>query len=369
VNRKEKIRILLTNQNLETAGSRLIIYDLVRKLDKYKFEITVGLQKIFGNELEKKIMEHCSIIQFNQRIPLRPLINFPFLIFKETSKIKDRFDIIHSFDYSLDWTEPLLAKISGIKYITEKTNSNYKINRALLKYFFSDKIIVHSAAIRNLMNRWNRKTRLIYFGIDIGAFQSALPIERESLGFNKDDVILISVANIVPLKGFINLLQAINKIHKQCPRLKVLIAGRIYNQEHKNDLDQYISDHNLKESVYFLGFISKVAPYLKMCDGKILVSLTESFGVSIIEAMACELPVIATKCGGPDDIVINNETGWLIEPGNMDAIAVSIEDFYNDGKKRKKYGSYGLKRVHEIFNLDALIKGYEEIYFSVLGSK
>ena len=106
--------------------------------------------------------------------------------------------------------------------------------------------------------------------------------------------------------------------------------------------------------------------YYQNCDVFCFLTLGEPLGIAILEAMACGKPVIASKIGGPAEIVKDAETGFLVNPRDTEAIAERIIRLIKDGKLRKKMGRKARKIVVEKYSLEKISEEYHKLYRSLI---
>ncbi len=161
----------------------------------------------------------------------------------------------------------------------------------------------------------------VHNGIDIKRFAEAKPIDRAVLGMSKDDFIVFFSGRLTKEKGILELIQAIKQI-KTIPNLKLIIAGASF---YGKDSPQtpYIQElqreaETIKEQVVFTGFVdySDMPSYLKVADVAVVPSLWEEpFGLTVLEAMAAGLPLVATRCGGIPEVC--EGVSLLIERENI----------------------------------------------------
>jgi glycosyltransferase involved in cell wall biosynthesis len=167
-----------------------------------------------------------------------------------------------------------------------------------------------------------------------------------------------------PVYGIDTLIKAfkIVKDKLSSSQLKLLIVGE-GNQ--RKELDCLVANLSLEDSVIFTGYVpsSQIVEYFHKIDIFVNLSIRESFGVSVLEALACKIPVIVSDVGGLKEIVINNECGFLVEPNNVMETAVAMEKLIMDKEKRNKFGDAGRIRVKKYFewnkNLSDVVKVYE----------
>lgn len=146
----------------------------------------------------------------------------------------------------------------------------------------------------------------------------------------KGDFVFASVGNLVPIKGYDILIRAFAKALHHMPGAKLYIAGKGEQEQALKDL---ISAFKLENSVFLTGFLTRaLAPkFYNGCDCYVCSSYSETFGISLIEALACGKPVIATRCGGPESI-INSKNGMLVNPGDVLSLERALIYMYRRAK-------------------------------------
>ena len=195
---------------------------------------------------------------------------------------------------------------------------------------------------------------VIYNGIDTNKFKpgknNAL---RDKLGLASDDILVGSIGNIRPAKGYDILLHAAAEVKKQRRDIKFVIAGQGSGELYRGLL-ALRENLNLQDTVFFLGFTEDTVDFLHGIDVFLLCSTSEGFSLSLIEAMACGLSVISTKCGGPEEIVEHGVTGILVPPGAPHLIVDALlnRDQAVGDNNGRECGTVGYRKV--------FIKCYDE---------
>lgn len=135
--------------------------------------------------------------------------------------------------------------------------------------------------------------------------------------------VFASVGNLVPIKGYDVLIRAFARALPLMYGARLLIAGA---GEQEQALKELIEQLNVQDSVQLVGFLPrKLAPkFYSTCDCFVCSSFSETFGVTLIEALSCGKPVISTRCGGPEDIIKNKKNGLLVKPGDIPEIAKAL---------------------------------------------
>lgn len=263
-------------------------------------------------------------------------------------------------------------KLAGIPWIVEKTNLIYDPKKWKLKLSLADSIICLSNDQKEQLKDYKKKITLIPTGVDIERYANALPASRVEFGMDEEDIILISVAHLIEVKGHRELLKAFANVRQQVPKLKLLLVGE-GSTEYTTELKNLATILNLNTVVCFAGNRSDIPALLKMSNGKILATRNtgrkEGYGAAIVEAMAAGLPVIATRSGGPEDIVIPGKTGWLIEAEGTEQMEKALVMFYQNRDQWHNMGLAAYHRAVEEYNVELMVKRYMLAYEKLANKK
>lgn len=261
---------------------------------------------------------------FNYSLPLGPLpekVLYYFgkiaidKIFRAILKKHGRPDILHAhFSRTGNIAAYLKGKYDIPLVITEHSSLINKeiINQsikgvAFKAYKSADAIISVSSALKEKLNsHFNINSLVVHNIVDIKIFK------YKERSFKKDEFVFISIGGLNYNKGFDSLITAFkNAKFDKNVKLKIVGDGPL-----KQHLKNLINSENLSQQVEIVGFLprQKIAELMKCCDAFVLASRSETFGVVYIEALSSGLPVIATKCGGPEDFI--NETNGMLVPVN-----------------------------------------------------
>lgn len=231
-------------------------------------------------------------------------------------------------------------------------------------------IVAVSDSLReNIVNRTplrSHKTSVIYNGINTADFNRP-PADalRRQMGWHADDMIIGSLGNIRPAKAYDVLLRAAALLKDRTPRFRFVIAGQGKGGLYE-DLLKLKAELGLDDTVHFLGFNDNPAEFLSNLDLFLLSSSSEGFSIATIQAMAAGLPVIATRSGGPEEIITHAETGWLVPVGNPEAITQAIETLSADRDLRTTMARKGQQHARLTFDIHAMLSAYQRIYESLI---
>lgn len=175
---------------------------------------------------------------------------------------------------------------------------------------------------------------------------------------HKDVPVVLWVGRIAPVKGLRNLVSAFDRVVQQTDA-RLIIIGEGSEQD---AIREFVELKGLKEKVSFVGFQSNPYRYMSRSSVFVFPSLSEGFGMVLVEAMACGLPVVSTDClAGPAEILQNGRCGILVPVGDVDALAKSIMNVLTDPQLREQLA---LSAAHRAADFDAryVVTRYEQVF-------
>ncbi|GKX66105.1 glycosyltransferase family 4 protein [Inconstantimicrobium mannanitabidum] len=187
---------------------------------------------------------------------------------------------------------------------------------------------------------------------------------RAELGIGKDDFVISVVAEFIPRKNHIQIIDAIDLVKKRNPnyKIKVLMAG---DGDLIPQIKDIISTKELKDDILLLGFRKDVISVLKASDALALTSKQEGLPKNVMEAMACKLPIITTDVRGNRDLVDNMKNGIVVPLYDVEATANAIEKLYNNDKLRKEFSKCSYEKVQN-YSIDNVLIEMDKIYTKFL---
>jgi glycosyltransferase involved in cell wall biosynthesis len=211
------------------------------------------------------------------------------------------------------------------------------------------------------------RVRTLYSGVDCSAMVSSEGDDdvRAQHGVPREALLLGTVANLLPLKGYEVMLDAFPAILAAMPTVHYLIIGG-GGAEYCARLKAMTVERGIAERVHFTGFQESVASYLSALDLYVHPSLKEAFGLAVVEAMAMGKAVVATTVGGLPEVVAEGETGLLVPPGDAESLAAAVVSLLEDKVRREQMGRNGSARAQERFSLDASVMHMEQLYGEIL---
>jgi glycosyltransferase involved in cell wall biosynthesis len=196
-------------------------------------------------------------------------------------------------------------------------------------------------------------------GVDLGKFSGSVNNNlRFELQLDANDIILISVGRLVPIKGYDILVEAFSKIRSN-RHAKLLIVGDGPTRKRIEDL---VRDRKIGDRVKLLGFRDDVPDLLRISDCFVLSSRSEGLSYSIVEAMASGLPLVVTNVGGNLELVTDTECGYLVPPNDPAALAQKLQILIDNDVQRKEFGRQALKIAQDKFSVTVMVDKYIKKY-------
>jgi glycosyltransferase involved in cell wall biosynthesis len=235
---------------------------------------------------------------------------------------------------------------------------------------WSSRIIAVSHIVKKRFS-WlkQEKVTVIYNGVDTKRFcpTASRDSVREKLHLSREDIVIGTVGRLSSEKGLEFLLSATRDVVMAYPRVKVLIVGN-GNKDYRLFLQEKAKSLELSSNIIFAGFRDDIPQLLGGMDIFCLPSLTEGFNRSLLEAMACGLPVVATHVGGNLEIVRDGVNGAVVPPHNPYALGSAIIELLKDREKARIMGSEGHRLVEEKFSIEKNVRLTESLYEEVISN-
>jgi glycosyltransferase involved in cell wall biosynthesis len=212
------------------------------------------------------------------------------------------------------------------------------------------------------------KVKVIHYGIEAQLFSRPAQDLRGQWGYPKDVPIIGTIARLEPGKGLEYLIKAFPLILGKFPSAVTLVAGTDH-MGYSKKLRALIESMGLEGKVRLLGFQDDVVSFLHAIDIFAFPSLSEGFGQVLIEAMAAGRAVVANRIGPLTEIVIEGETGLLVEPRDPKVLAEAICRLLERPEEASSMGSAGRKRVEGDFSASRMAHVMLQLYQEVLQSE
>ncbi len=385
------INLLFIHQSGEMYGSDKTLLFLLKYLDKTRFTSVVilpteGPLKIaLENENIKVII--APVLKLHRKMfSVKEIYNF----LNDSKKAVSTMDILHKTHHFDIIYSNTLAVLLGINYARKrKIKHIWHIHEIiespkLIKHFFlkliqikaNTKIIYNSFATSKF---WNvnkiiaRKSVVILNGLE--SIKESLPekeIQRIRLDFfnaNSHEIVIALIGRINSWKGQAILLEGFVELAKLNTNIKLVFIGSTPpNQDYLvADLQNKIAECNIIEKVAIIPFQENIADFWQSIDIAVVPSTEpEPFGLVAVEAMLAKKPVVASNHGGLSEIVVNNETGLLVEPRNVNELIIALQKLIENEELRKSFGQKGYEKAIKEFSVEHYTKKIEGIFDAIL---
>lgn len=349
------IKVAIFIPTIGIGGVESMLSQMLKYYDTSKNKIKLF---VLGNKVENQIFDNIkkSNVEyefFNKRKGLS------LSTIKKVSKSLGSFnpDVIHtnlnSFLYCIGWAKKNKVKIVHTFHSSVKIENGF-LHRIVLKHYLRKQKIV-PIAISNVL-----KTEIVkYYGLkenNVLVVFNPVDLDKFYKKSEKKEYDFISVCRFHPIKNHIFLVKAFEKVVEKNKNVKLAFVG---DGETKQKVEEYVNEHELNNNIIFLGKRDDVNDLLNKSKVFVLGSLMEGLPLTILEAMAVGLPIIATSVGGVVDIV-KKDNGVLVESGNVEEMAKAFITYLDD-KKVKKDGEISEKYSKQ-YGIKEVVKNYEQIY-------
>ncbi len=179
---------------------------------------------------------------------------------------------------------------------------------------------------------------------------------------NPDQAIFIHISNFRPLKRVQDVVATFARVHQSCPA-KLLMVG---DGPERPKAEGIADTLGVSQDVLFVGKQNDMVPFLSVADVLLLPSESESFGLVALEAMACEVPVIATRIGGLPEVVEHEEDGFLLGLGDVSAMAEASLRLVKDPQLRSEMGKAAREHALRDFCSTRIVRNYELLYLQTI---
>jgi glycosyltransferase involved in cell wall biosynthesis len=190
---------------------------------------------------------------------------------------------------------------------------------------------------------------------------------RHKLLLPADQTIVTFTGRLVSYKGLPLLLRVWERLQRRHTRATLLLVGSggldVHNCE--AELKDFVRDKGLQQSIRFTGDVHNVHEYLQASDIFVFPTEKEAFGISLVEAMACRLPVIATPTGGIKDILVDGQNGLLVEAGSFQLLYDALDRLMTDPSLSDELGNAALSTARTRYSRDAVLAKYMELFSRV----
>ncbi len=370
---KRKLRLLFILRDLHCGGGQRTTLDLLRHLDRNKFEPTLFLLEREGVYLSE-VPQDVKVVFGHKSLKYNKYL-IPYYLAKIAAQARNNDVIIGAMELRPTY----LAYIAGV--LTRKPSIGWilvpldkglqwvsKLHLLKLKLFYPrlTRVVCVSQAVKQSILKMApvkpERLRVIYCPQDLG---SIIEKSQKPLPDWAADVLqkptLVAVGRISYEKGFDVLIRAHAKVLKKGIDHNLIIVG---NGHHRAKLQELIHCLEVTDSVFMPGYVENQYPLIKKATALVLSSRYEGLPSVIIEALALGKPVVATACGGPVEILSDGREGILVPPEDVDALANGMSRILSDRHLREKLSISNIERL-QCFSAENIVRQWEQLLVEI----
>ena len=351
----EKVVQLLTEQLIKDEESDIILILLENKIT-YQLPKNIKIIHLFSH-LDNCLQKFIGLLYGS--IKLKSITKrYKIQIIISSLERSNFVNVITKFLGSPH--KAIISEHTNPEYTYDSKTLKNSIVKLLLKLLYgkADRIIAVSNGVKKVLIKVfkidERKIQVIYNPCDINKIKKLSMEKVEYPWFNEKMPIIITMGRLIESKGHGKLIQTFAEIKKQIPsRLVIIGEGNLRKQ-----LERLTVKFGVEKDIAFLGWQENPYKYMSKSNLFVLSSNSESFGIVLVEAMVCGVPVVSFDCeSGPREILDNGEYGILVPVGDIEGLSEAVINILKNNDLREKIIQRAKKRVH-IFNTKDIAKEY-----------
>ncbi|MBF0483978.1 MAG: glycosyltransferase [Candidatus Omnitrophica bacterium] len=358
-----------------TGGAEKQLFELVSGLDKSKFTLSIMILEKIPPQF-KKIVEklNCEVLEF----PIKRIYGasgiYQGIRFIKYLR-KEQPDVVMNYHFGSDIWGTVCGRLANIPVVISNRRDMgfWKKPLHVWAYKFidrlTDRIVGNANAIRDLIlvqeNIPEDKVRVIHNGIDTRDVLNSTNNVKIP-GVNPEDVVIMTVGNIKPIKGHDFLIKAIAELAKDNLKIKLVLVG---NDNMGGELKKLVEQLGVNDRIIFLGSRSDVRQILNRADICVQPSLSEGLSNAIMEYMLFAKPVIATRVGGNIELIEDEVNGILVDPADVTALKTALTRLINDPLARQVMGRASQDKIIKDFSNKRMIEKYDNLFSELLYEK
>ena len=354
-------KVFLCIPSLATGGAEKFVVDLATRIDTNNYEVIVGETRYDVDSPFKQALlkSGIKVVDLSDKSFLK-MTKKQMSFFK-----KEKPDVVHANIGSVLHVM-LSCWLCGIKkriytvhneaYLLYKGNKFKRLTyKAAFGMFGFIPVAICPTVKETLISQLgikDSKIPVVNNGVDISSFN---PGSNE---LNDQDIRLISVGSLYWIKNQELIIRAVIDLHKTGMNISLTLVG---DGEDREKLTSIVKEENAEGYIFLVGRKDNVADYLKEANIYVSASSTEGLPLSVLEAMACGLPVIATKAGGMKDIVHDGKNGYIFDFDDREMLKKCICCLCSDKETFSSF-SQNSRLIAEQWSIDKCVSGYEHLY-------
>jgi glycosyltransferase involved in cell wall biosynthesis len=363
----ERTRVVHLLPNLNTGGAQVFTVNLLKAINPRRYErilITLSTPEP-GNRLAQEL-EETGITYYSLGKQLGFNVKTIFHIRSLLHKLKP--DVLHTHMHTLKYLSFAQLGHESRPWVhtvhTPAASELLYLERKIASYLFRRKAVIPIAVSHHVAHSIEKvyhitQTEVIYNRIPIHKKgQKVKSYYRNKLSLPVRATLLISVARLAPAKNQAMLLEAFSRVSTKHPDVHLILIG---GGPMRRTLETQAMTLNVHSRVVFTGMVLEPVPFLRSADIFVLSSNREGLPVGVLEAMREGLPIVATKAGGVPEVVDDSVNGYLVDIGDVDALARALEKLMKSDR-RTEFGKNAQNKIRAVFDITLSARAYEKVY-------
>lgn len=286
---------------------------------------------------------------------------------------KERFDIVNTHSSVDSWVGGIASKLAKVPVLIRTRHLATPVKRDIFHFihYLPDMYITCGERMRkNLIEKYGFPPEKVV-SIPTGVSEDFFNVERNpdarlKYGLKKDASVITNVGILRKVKGHEVTLRAVKIVAESFPDVKFLIVG---DGPYRKKLEEMVNTLGIKQYVVFTGFVQNIPEVYSFTDVAILSSWSEGLPQSILQAMASGVPVVATRVGGVPEVVQNEKTGILVEPGDYEGLAEGIIRILKNPELATVLVKNARELVQRDYSVEHMLDKIENLYKKLLKGK
>ena len=362
----KRFTILHTIEGSGPGGAETVLLELASRIDPGRYRSLAFLPN--GNWLPQQLgARGVSCVIYESKTWYALIRNMMTLVKSEG------VDLIHSHLDDQNFSSSVVGRLTGRKTVVTyhgaprlaRQQGLRRRIKAWVPQHFATATVVVSDYLRKLLVDAGfpaARTHRIYNGVDLARFSPHQGGNlRAELGLEGPAKLVGMVANLRRSKGYEHFVQAARRIVDCIPETRLVAVGEI-EETIAARMRGLLGQQGLEERFFLLGFRSDIPQVLRDLDVFVLSSTDEGLSIATLEAMAAGKPVVVTRSGGPQEIVQDGETGFLVPPADPEALAARVCEILRHPELGARLGARAREEVERRFTLTKMVSEYEALY-------
>ncbi len=363
------VRVMHVVYSLQPGGMEFGVVKLVNGLDPASVRSAICSTKS-GGALKPMVSGHVQVFEMQRRSGNDPgLVWDLFRLFR-----RERPDVVHTHAWGTLIEGLVAARLARVPFVVHGEHGTLQL-KPHQRWFqrrgwaAADRVLSVSSRLAERIAAETafplERIRVLRNGVDLARFGRVERAQaRSALGLSPDEIVVTTVGRLVPVKDHPNLLGAVALARQEGAPVTLVIAG---DGPLRADIEARAEALGISSCLRFLGHRADVEVVFAASDVFTLSSESEGLSNTILEAMAAGLPVVATRVGGADELVLDGVTGLLVPRRSSRELADALVRVVASPDLRASMSRAGRERAVTEFGLDGMIRRYETLYRELAG--